>query len=262
MTKPLLAVDNLCYGYDSKSLSISNITFNVFAGETYGLIGESGSGKTTIGRCIIRLLKPSSGTIHFNEHIISGALDDSTKKMLRKEMQMIFQDPLSCLNPKKTVTDIIGEGLDIQHLYSNKAERTTLINASLEKVKLNKALAQCYPEQLSGGQRQRVGIARAIVMEPKLIIADECTSALDVSIQAQVINLLKDLQNQTGCAIIFISHNLNTIKHISNNIGVLHKGHLIETGTPEDIFANARHDYTKNLIKATLSLDLKQKNNT
>ena len=170
--------------------------------------------------------------------------------MLRTQMQMIFQDPMSSLNPRKKVEDIIGEGLDIHHTYSSKAERDAKIKEILAKVGLAPEHASRYPHQFSGGQRQRVGIARALIMNPKLIIADECISALDVSIQAQVVNLMKDIQAETGAAYLFIAHDLSMVKYISDRIGVLHLGHLLETGTTEEIFSNPIHPYTKSLLSA------------
>ena len=165
-------------------------------------------------------------------------------------MQMIFQDPMACLNPRKKVVDIIAEGLDIHHLYSSKAEREEKVAKILQKVGLAPEHAERYPHQFSGGQRQRVGIARALIMNPKLIIADECISALDVSIQAQVVNLMKDIQKETGTAYMFIAHDLSMVKYISDRIGVLHLGHLVESGTKDEIFNNPIHPYTKSLLSA------------
>jgi oligopeptide transport system ATP-binding protein len=165
-------------------------------------------------------------------------------------MQMIFQDPMACLNPRKKVGEIIAQGLDIHHLYRNRSEREAKVAAMLEKVGLAPEHADRYPHQFSGGQRQRVGIARALIMDPKLVIADECISALDVSIQAQVVNLMKDLQDQTGTTYLFIAHDLSMVKYISDRIGVLHMGHLLETGTTEEIFNNPVHPYTQSLLSA------------
>ena len=222
----------------------------MYPGETYGLVGESGSGKTTIGRSIIRLYDPTDGKITFNGREISGKLSADTRKMLRAEMQMIFQDPMASLNPRKKVEDIIGEGLDIHHTCHSKAERSALIAEMLKKVGLSPEHASRYPHQFSGGQRQRVGIARALIMQPKLIIADECISALDVSIQAQVVNLMKDIQQETGCAYLFIAHDLSMVKYISDRIGVLHLGYMVEAGTKEEIFSHPVHPYTKSLLSA------------
>ena len=252
--EPLLQVSNLKqHFYISRSFTVkavNGVSFNVNAGETYGLVGESGSGKTTIGRSIIRLYNPTDGEIIFNGSKITGKLDTATNKMLRQNMQMIFQDPMTSLNPRKKVGDIIAEGLDIHNLYSSLKERNEIIAEILQKVGLSPAHAERYPQQFSGGQRQRVGIARALVMNPKLIIADECISALDVSIQAQVVNLMKDIQDETKCAYLFIAHDLSMVNYISDRIGVLHKGYLVETGLTREIFSNPAHPYTQSLLSA------------
>jgi len=254
MAEPLLQVKYLRQHFKiSRSFTVkavNGVSFDIYPGETYGLVGESGSGKTTIGRSIIRLYDPTSGIIFFNGQKISGKLDNQTNKMLRQNMQMIFQDPMSSLNPRKKIGDIIGEGLDIHKLYSTQKERNEIIGEILKKVGLSPAHAERYPQQFSGGQRQRVGIARALVMNPKLIIADECISALDVSIQAQVVNLMKDIQAETKCAYLFIAHDLSMVKYISDRIGVLHKGYLVETGLTREIFSNPAHPYTQSLLSA------------
>ena len=252
--KPLLTVDGLKqYFKVSKSFTVhvvENVSFKIYPGETYGLVGESGSGKSTIGRSIIRLYDPTAGKIQFDGTEISGKLSTHDNHILRTQMQMIFQDPMASLNPRKKIGDIIGEGLDIHHAYMNRAERAEKIQDILAKVGLAPEHASRYPHQFSGGQRQRVGIARALIMNPKLIIADECISALDVSIQAQVVNLMKDIQQETGSAYMFIAHDLSMVKYISNRIGVLHLGHLVESGTTEEIFEQPVHPYTKSLISA------------
>ena len=252
--EPLLAVDGLKqYFKVSKSFTVhavENVSFQIYPGETYGLVGESGSGKSTIGRSIIRLYDPTAGNIQFDGTEIGGRLSAHDNHMLRTQMQMIFQDPMASLNPRKKIGDIIGEGLDIHHMYMNRAERMEKIQDILAKVGLAPEHATRYPHQFSGGQRQRVGIARALIMNPKLIIADECISALDVSIQAQVVNLMKDIQQETGTAYLFIAHDLSMVKYISDRIGVLHLGHLLETGTTEEIFSNPVHPYTRSLLSA------------
>ncbi|MBQ7937443.1 MAG: ABC transporter ATP-binding protein [Oscillospiraceae bacterium] len=251
---PLLKVENLKQYFPiSKKFTVKavdDVSFEIYPGETYGLVGESGSGKTTIGRSIIRLYDPTAGKIIFDGIDISGKMSAADEKKLRTEMQMIFQDPMACLNPRQKVADIIGQGLDIHHLYTDKADRDAKIARILAKVGLAPEHAERYPHQFSGGQRQRVGIARALIMNPKLIIADECISALDVSIQAQVVNLMRDIQKETGAAYLFIAHDLSMVKYISDRIGVLHLGHLVETGTTEEIFANPVHPYTRSLISA------------
>ena len=253
-TEPILKVEGLKQYFPiSKTFTVKavdDVSFEIYPGETYGLVGESGSGKSTIGRSVIRLYDPTAGVIRFNGMDISGKLNKSTNNALRTQMQMIFQDPMASLNPRKKVEDIIGEGLDIHHSYSSRAERKQMIDAILKKVGLAPEHAARYPHQFSGGQRQRVGIARALIMNPNLIIADECISALDVSIQAQVVNLMKDIQEETGTAYLFIAHDLSMVKYISDRIGVLHLGHLLETGTTEEIFDNPMHPYTQSLLSA------------
>ena len=203
-----------------------------------------------IGRSIIRLYNPTNGRITFNGKVISGVLDRDTRSMLRSDMQMIFQDPMASLNPRKKVGDIISEGMDIHHRFANRQEREEKISEMLKKVGLSPEHAARYPHQFSGGQRQRVGITRALIMNPKLIIADECISALDVSIQAQVVNLMKDIQAETQCAYLFIAHDLSMVKYISDRIGVLHLGYMVESGTKEEIFFHPLHPYTKSLLSA------------
>lgn len=251
---PILTVEGLKQYFRVSSSytvkAVENVSFRIYPGETYGLVGESGSGKSTIGRSIIRLYDPTAGKMVFNGVDISGRLNREQSNTLRTQMQMIFQDPMASLNPRKKIGDIVGEGLDIHHMYKTSAEREEKIKGILQKVGLAPEHATRYPHQFSGGQRQRVGIARALIMNPRLIIADECISALDVSIQAQVVNLMKDIQQETGTAYLFIAHDLSMIKYISDRIGVLHLGHLLETGTTEEIFSNPVHPYTKSLLSA------------
>ncbi len=252
--KPLLKVDNLKQHFRINRRftvrAVDGVTFEIYPGETYGLVGESGSGKSTIGRSIIRLYEPTAGEVTFNGKNISGKLSAKDTKYLRTKMQMIFQDPMACLNPRKKVMDIIAQGLDIHHLYNTKEERREKVYQMLDMVGLATEHADRYPHQFSGGQRQRIGIARALIMNPELIIADEAISALDVSIQAQVVNLMKDIQTKTNTAYLFIAHDLSMVKYISDRIGVLHLGHLVETGTKEEIFGNPIHPYTKSLLSA------------
>ena len=254
MAEHLLEVNNLKQYFPvSKSYTVKavdGVSFYIDAGETYGLVGESGSGKSTIGRAIIRLYDPTDGTVTFDGQVISGPMSESERKLLRTKMQMIFQDPMACLNPRKKVSDIIGQGLDVHNLYSTPQERQDKIYRIMEKIGLAREHANRYPHQFSGGQRQRIGIARALIMEPKLVIADEPISALDVSIQAQVVNLMKGLQEELGTAYLFIAHDLSMVKYISDRIGVLHLGHLVETGTTKEIFGNPIHPYTISLLSA------------
>lgn len=252
--EPILKVEHMKQYFKISSSytvkAVDDVSFDIYPGETYGLVGESGSGKTTIGRGIIRLYDPTGGKITFKGADITGDMDKETTHLLRTKMQMIFQDPMASLNPRKKIGDIIGEGLDIHGLYKNKEERKAHIDAILAKVGLAKEHYDRYPYQFSGGQRQRVGIARALIMNPDLIIADECISALDVSIQAQVVNLMKDIQDETGAAYLFIAHDLSMVKYISDRIGVLHLGRMLETGTTDEIFSNPLHPYTKSLLSA------------
>ncbi len=252
--EPLLKVDGLKQYFKVSSTftvrAVDGVSFRIYPGETYGLVGESGSGKSTIGRSIIRLYEPTEGSIVFDGTDISGKMSKKETQGLREQMQMIFQDPMASLNPRKKVEDIVGEGLDIHHMYSSRSDRSEQISQILMKVGLAPEHGSRYPHQFSGGQRQRVGIARALIMNPKMIIADECISALDVSIQAQVVNLMKDIQEETGLAYLFIAHDLSMVKYISDRIGVLHLGHLLETGTTEEIFSRPVHPYTRSLLSA------------
>ena len=252
--EPLLKVNDLKQHFKvSRKFTVravDGVSFEIYPGETYGLVGESGSGKSTIGRSIIRLYEPTAGEVIFNGQNISGKLSAKDTKLLRTRMQMIFQDPMACLNPRKKVMDIIAQGLDIHHLYNSQEERREKVYQILDMVGLASEHADRYPHQFSGGQRQRIGIARALIMNPDLIIADEAISALDVSIQAQVVNLMKDIQTRTNTAYLFIAHDLSMVKYISDRIGVLHLGHLVETGTKDEIFDHPIHPYTKSLLSA------------
>ncbi|MCR5790125.1 MAG: ATP-binding cassette domain-containing protein [Lachnospiraceae bacterium] len=251
-TERLLTVQDLTMRFGRKDRAVTavrKVSFSIGAGETYGLVGESGSGKSTIGKCIIGLHTPSEGRISFDGHVLTKA-SEKERREAANGIQMIFQDPMSSLNPRKKVRDIVGAGLDIMKSCQTTAERNTRIEEILEKVGLAKDQADRYPAQFSGGQRQRVGIARALVMDPKLIIADECIAALDASIQAQVVNLLRRIQKETGTAFLFISHDLSMVRYLSDRIGVLHRGYLLETGLTREIFENPVHPYTKNLLNA------------
>ena len=244
--------------------AIRGVNIDLYKGETVALVGESGSGKSVTMKAAMGILAKNatvnSGSIQFSYHHADGSpetvdLLQKDKKWIRrhingKRIAMVFQDPMASLNPRKKVEDIIGEGLDIHHLCKTQAERREKVEKILAKVGLAPEHAERYPHQFSGGQRQRVGIARALIMNPKLIIADECISALDVSIQAQVVNLMKDIQQETGTAYLFIAHDLSMVKYISDRIGVLHLGHLLETGTTEEIFEHPIHPYTRSLLSA------------
>ena len=252
--EPLLKVENLTQHFKINKnytvKAVNGLDFEIYPGETLGLVGESGSGKSTTGRSIIRLYEPTDGTILFDGVDISGKLNKETERHLRTNMQMIFQDPMASLNPRKKVLDLIAQGLDVHKLYQSKEERDEMVFKMLERVGLSRDHAYRYPHQFSGGQRQRIGIARALIMNPKLIIADEAISALDVSIQAQVVNLMKRIQKETGIAYLFIAHDLSMVKYISNRIGVMHLGYLVEVGTRDEIFNNPVHPYTKSLLSA------------
>lgn len=253
--KKLLEVKNLkqYFPIDKNSVvkAVDDITFHIYEGETFGLVGESGSGKSTTGRAIIRLYDPTAGEIIFDgKNISNHKLDKDVKAFVNKNMQMIFQDPMACLNPRMTVMDIIAEGLDIHGLCKNKEERTKTVYELLRTVGLNEQHAGRYPHEFSGGQRQRIGIARSLAIQPKFIIADEPISALDVSIQAQVVNLLRKLQKEKGLTYLFIAHDLSMVKYISDRIGVMHHGKLVELTTSEELYANPLHPYTKSLLSA------------
>lgn len=228
--------------------AVDHINFKIKKGETLGLVGESGCGKTTTGRTIIKLYKPTAGKIIFDGEDIT---DFTGHQMIevRRKMQMIFQDPYASLNPRMTVGDIIGESIDVHKLMKGSA-RKERIEFLLKKVGLNKEHINRYPHEFSGGQRQRIGIARSLAVEPKLIVCDEPISALDVSIQAQIINMLEELQSELGLTYLFIAHDLSMVKHISNNIGVMYLGQLVELGESIDLYENPLHPYTKALLSS------------
>ena len=232
--------------------AVDDVSFFINRGETLGLVGESGCGKTTTGRTLLRLYEPTGGRIIYDDKVIFDKEKKIAENMLpyRKKMQIVFQDPYASLDPRMTVGDIVGEPIDIHHLASSKQERYDMIIEMLRRVGLNSEHANRYPHEFSGGQRQRVGIARALAVHPEFIVCDEPISALDVSIQAQVVNLMKDIQQETGTAYLFIAHDLSMVKYISDRIGVLHLGHLLETGTTEEIFENPMHPYTRSLLSA------------
>ncbi|WP_312093643.1 ATP-binding cassette domain-containing protein [Niallia sp.] len=235
--------------------AVNGISFDIKQGETYGLVGESGSGKSTTGRSIIRLYNPTEGNIIFDGVSIGGKMSKDDEKHLRTNMQMIFQDPMASLNPRRKIYDSIEMGLIVHKICSSSNERKARVYSILNKVGLSEEYADRYPHELSGGQRQRVGIARALVMNPELVIADEAISALDVSIQSQIVNLMKDIQSELGTTYLFIAHDLSMVRYISDKIGVMHRGYLVETGTTEDIFQHAIHPYTKSLLSAIPVID-------
>ena len=237
-------------GGKKKFTAVKNVNFDVYRGETFSLVGESGSGKTTIGRAIIRINPCTDGEIIFEDKKISGKLDKETEQMVKRNIQMVFQDPAASLNERATIEYIIGEGLDNFHLYKDEEDRNAKIDKVLDAVGLLPEHKSRYPHEFSGGQRQRVGIARAMVMGPKLLIADEPISALDVSIRAQVLNLIKKFQKERGLTVIFIAHDLSVVRFISDRIAVIHKGRIVELAETEELFRNSLHPYTKSLLSA------------
>ncbi len=254
--EPLLEVINLKKHFDlgghgakKKILTaVDGVTFSIYKGETFGLVGESGCGKTTTGRTIIRLYKPTDGQVIF-EGVDLSTLNEKEMFPYRKKIQMIFQDPYASLNTRMTVTDIIGEGIDTHHLYEGE-ERQNRIFELLEVVGLKREHASRYPHEFSGGQRQRIGIARALAINPDLIICDEPISALDVSIQAQVVNMLEDLQKEFNLTYLFIAHDLSMVRHISDRIGVMYLGKLMEISESDELYDNPLHPYTQSLLSA------------
>jgi oligopeptide transport system ATP-binding protein len=230
--------------------AIDDISFDIYKGETLGLVGESGCGKSTTGRTIIRLYDATDGEVLFNGQNVHGKKSKKQLKDFNRKMQMIFQDPYASLNPRMKVVDIIAEGIDIHGLAKTKVERLERVYSLLETVGLNREHANRYPHEFSGGQRQRIGIARALAVKPEFIIADEPISALDVSIQAQVVNLLKQLQKEHELTYLFIAHDLSMVKYISDRIGVMYFGKLVELAPSDELYSNPIHPYTQSLLSA------------
>jgi oligopeptide transport system ATP-binding protein len=254
---PLLQVRNLVKHFErgggwlrEKSIvrAVDDVSFDIEEGETFGLVGESGSGKSTTGRCILRLVEPSSGDVSFNgENVL--ALSAKRMRAARRQMQMVFQDPYSSLNPRMRARQIIEEPLEI-HRIGSKAERRDRVRELFQVVGLDPTELERYPHEFSGGQRQRIGLARALALNPSFIIADEPVSALDVSVQAQVINLLMDLQEQFGLTYLFIAHDLRLVRHICRRVAVMYLGRIVEMGETASLFASPRHPYTQALLSA------------
>lgn len=236
-------------GKKNEVKAINNVSFDIYEGEVFGLVGESGSGKTTVGRAILKLYDINEGEIIFNGEKVSH-LKGKELHEFRKNAQMIFQDPQASLNGRMKIRDIVAEGLDIHDLTKTKQEREDRVQELLEHVGLNRDHVTRYPHEFSGGQRQRIGIARALAVQPKFIIADEPISALDVSIQAQVVNLMQKLQEDRGLTYLFIAHDLSMVKYISDRIGVMHWGKMLEIGTSDDVYNNPIHPYTRSLLSA------------
>ena len=247
-------------GFKNMTLkAVDDVSFCIKPGETLGLVGESGCGKTTVGRSLLHLYDPTGGTVRFEG-------EEVTKKniqRMRAKMQMVFQDPYSSLDPRMTAEDIIGEPIDVHHLCANRKERREKVISLMELVGLNSEHATRYAHEFSGGQRQRIGIARALAVDPKFIVCDEPVSALDVSIQAQVINMFEDLQNQLGVAYLFIAHDLLVVQHISNRIAVMYLGHVVELADANELMSDPKHPYTQSLLSAVPIPDPKtaRKNN-
>ena len=239
--------------------AVDDVSFFIKRGETLGLVGESGCGKTTVGRTILRLYEPTDGKIIYDGKTIFDKQNKIAEDMLpyRRKMQMVFQDPYASLDPRMTIGDIVGESIDIHKLAANKKDRRDRIISLLERVGLNSEHANRYPHEFSGGQRQRVGIARALAVDPEFIVCDEPVSALDVSIQAQVVNMFEDLQNDLGLTYLFIAHDLSVVRHISNRIGVMYLGKLVELADSFELIAHNVHPYTKSLISAIPEADPK-----
>ncbi|HEX4265075.1 MAG TPA: dipeptide ABC transporter ATP-binding protein [Verrucomicrobiae bacterium] len=261
---PLLDVKNLKVHFPVKRgmfrpardfvKAVDDVSLSIAPGETLGLVGESGCGKTTLGRAIVRLVEPMAGSVSLEGAEITR-INGAALRAQRRKLQMIFQDPYGSLNPRMTVEDIVGEALDIHHLAENKSARRERITELLKAVGLDATYAQRYPHEFSGGQRQRIGIARALAVEPKLIVCDEPVSALDVSVQAQIINLLQDLQQQRGLAYLFIAHDLAVVEHISQRVMVMYLGKVVELAEAKAIIRAPKHPYTQALISAVPVVD-------
>lgn len=252
--EPLVQVKHLKQYYDAGTpnevKAVDDVSFEIYKGETFGLVGESGSGKSTIGRAIVNLYQPTAGEILFNGQSYQERRSLKQRRLFNKEVQMIFQDPYASLNPRMKVRDIISEGIDVHGLAHNEKERNDRVNQLLETVGLNIDHATRYPHEFSGGQRQRIGIARALAVEPQFIVCDEPISALDVSIQAQIINLLEKLQAERGLTYLFIAHDLSMVKYFSDRIGMMYRGKLVELADAEELYANPQHAYTQSLLSA------------
>lgn len=257
MSEAILRVENCCTWFDvtrglfaKKQIvkAVDNVSFQIFPGETFGLVGESGCGKSTLGRTIVKIYSPTSGKIFYKGEDIS-TLEGARTKVFRKQVQMIFQDPYASLDPRMTVGEIVREPMDIHGLHTAK-EREERVVELLQIVGLKPDHIRRYPHEFSGGQRQRIGIARTLALDPEFIVCDEPISALDVSIQAQVINLLEEIQKKMGISYLFIAHDLSMVKHISDRIGVMYLGHIVETGPSHLLYSKPLHPYTRGLLSA------------
>ena len=258
----ILKVENLKKYFNNKSgilHAVDDVNFTIYEGNTLGVVGESGCGKSTLGRVVLKLIEPTDGKIFFEGRDITEASARETKQ-LRREMQIIFQDPFSSLNPRRSVTEIIAEPLKVYKIHKSSYDRNKRVYELMDLVGLAKRFANSYPHELDGGRRQRIGVARALSLNPKLIVCDEPVSALDVSIQAQILNLLQDLQEQHGLTYIFVTHDMSVVKHISTDILVMYIGVLVEKASSDDLFDNPLHPYTKGLLSAVpvVNLDIKR----
>ena len=260
---PLLVVENLSMEFHSAPRlfekkkpsvkAVNDVSFEVYEGETFGLVGESGCGKTTLGKCIVRLLKPTAGAMHYNHNGVMKdllSLEKKESRALRREIQIVFQDPYASLNPQHTIFEAFDEPMRVHGIGANKEERKELIAESLRRVNLQPDYMYRFPHEFSGGQRQRICVAKALVLNPKMIVCDEPVSALDVSIQAQLLNLMKKLQRELGVTFIFIAHDLSVVQHMSDRIGVMYLGNMVELGTSDDIYNETLHPYTEALLSA------------
>lgn len=252
MVEPLISARNIKKHFDvgvGMLKAVDGISFDIYPGETFGLVGESGCGKSTAGRTIIRLYEPTDGELYFNGKNVYK-MSRHEMQEIRRNFQMIFQDPYASLNPRMTVEEIVGEPLEIHKAYKNQKEKHARVIELLELVGLSEEHANRFPHEFSGGQRQRVGIARALALNPKFIVCDEPISALDVSIQAQVVNLLKDLQKSLGLTYLFIAHDLSMVRYISDRVGVMYLGHMMELAKSEELYEHPIHPYTQALLSA------------
>lgn len=262
MSTPLLEVKNLKKYFNTPKgtlHAVDDVTFSIEAGKTLGIVGESGCGKSTTGRSILRLIEPTSGTVMFDGKDVTKLNKEEMRK-LRSDMQIIFQDPFSSLDPRKTVSEIIDEPLKINKIITDKKKRFERVLELMETVGLAERLINTYPHELDGGRRQRIGIARALALEPKFIVCDEPVSALDVSIQAQILNLMNELQEKLGLTYIFITHDLSVVNHFSDDIAVMYLGKLIEKAPAEKLFENPTHPYTQALLSAIPVPSIRNKN--
>lgn len=252
MVEPLISAKNIKKYFDvgkGKLKAVDGISFDIYPGETFGLVGESGCGKSTVGRTIIRLYEPTDGELFFKGKNIYD-LSRHDMQEVRMEFQMIFQDPYASLNPRMTVEEIISEPLEIHHVNKNNRDRRDRVMELLRVVGLSEEHALRFPHEFSGGQRQRIGIARALALNPKFIVCDEPISALDVSIQAQIVNLLQELQEELGLTYLFIAHDLSMVRYISDRVGVMYLGHMMEVADSEELYTNPMHPYTRALLSA------------